>query len=294
MHQVTANTDKPARPLSILLVEDSPSVQEMAALTLRFLGHQVTAVRNGLQAVQVFEEAGRRGVGSLFDVVLMDLSMPEMDGLTAARLIREEEAASGRRVRIVALTAFATPEYRAKCRAIGMDAFVAKPINMDELSEAMMPSRADPDVQPILEASPSTKGEPFDPPGDRPSVSGPVDLRTALEAVGGDVDILAAAVAMALEEIPQQMAKLKAAMSRGETQAVAAEAHRLKGIMANLGGTHARERARRLEALDGLDLRRSGPELLIDLEREVGRVMDFYADAAWMRHARESQEGSDG
>ncbi len=294
MLQVAVHAEKPDRPLSILLAEDSPSVQEMVALTLRFFGHQVTAVSNGWQAVQVFETSGRRGADSLFDVVLMDLSMPEMDGLTAARLIRERETALGSRVRIVALTAYVTPEHRARCQEAGMDAFVAKPINMDELSEAMMPSGAGPDMPPRPESSTVSVGEPFNPPGGRLSALGPVDLRSALETVGGDIDILAAAVAIALKEIPQQVAELKAAMSHGETQIVAAKAHRLKGLMANLGGTHARERARRLEALDEPDMRRTGSDLLISLEREVSRVMDFYADSAWMRHAREFQEGSDG
>jgi HPt (histidine-containing phosphotransfer) domain-containing protein len=141
---------------------------------------------------------------------------------------------------------------------------------------------------------PDAAGETFALPGDQPSAAGPVDLRAAFEAVGGDIDILTAAVAIALQEIPQQMAELKAALSRGETQVVAAEAHRLKGIMASLGGAQAREHARCLEAMDEHKMQRGGPDLLTDLEREVGRVMAFYADPPWTQRARPCQEGIDG
>lgn len=295
MREVAVHAEKPARPLSILLAEDSPSVREMVVLALRILGYQVTAVNSGRKVVETFEQAGRRGADAPFDVVLMDLSMPEMDGLTATRLIRQKEKASGHRVRIVALTAFTALEYRARCREAGMDAFVVKPININELSRAMMPSStARPDAGPGAASPFTSPGDSDTPAGSTAARELAVDLREALGVVGGDIDLLSAAVAAALTEIPQQVDELNAAAARHDAQTVAAKAHRLKGIMAHLGGTHAREQARRIEAMDEHDLWIGGPAGLKALADEIERVLIFYADPAWRRAARAWLEGRDG
>jgi CheY-like chemotaxis protein len=112
--------------LRILLVEDSPTNQLIAKMNLEQAGHVVTVVDNGREAVRALEEPG-------FDLVLMDVLMPEMDGTEAARIIRRREVGSGRHIPIVAITATDTQEHRETCLEAGMDDFVSKPLNLHEL-----------------------------------------------------------------------------------------------------------------------------------------------------------------
>gem|GEM_PF-1138553 len=129
----------PVRPLNILLAEDNPINQKLACRMLEKQGHKVTVASDGLQAVKAFEETS-------FDVILMDVQMPEMDGLQAASAIRRLEAHSPRadnpRIHIVALTAHAMASDRDLCLAAGMDSFVTKPIQTVELFKilASLPS----------------------------------------------------------------------------------------------------------------------------------------------------------
>jgi signal transduction histidine kinase/ActR/RegA family two-component response regulator len=117
----------PARKLRILLAEDNPVNRRLAQILLRRQGHSVTAAENGLVAVRLFDTEP-------FDLILMDVQMPEMDGQEATAAIRKlEEAGSRRRIPIVALTAHAMTSDRARCLAAGMDGYITKPIDPDEL-----------------------------------------------------------------------------------------------------------------------------------------------------------------
>jgi signal transduction histidine kinase/ActR/RegA family two-component response regulator len=116
--------------LRILLAEDNPINQKLAIALLRKRGHVVVLATNGREAVELVG-------GGEFDVVLMDVQMPEMDGLQASRLIRERERAGGRRLRIVAMTAHARAEDRARCLEAGMDGYVVKPFRPEELFAAV-------------------------------------------------------------------------------------------------------------------------------------------------------------
>ena len=124
---VTAHTLKHSgRTLRILLVEDNAVNRAVALRILSKAGHSVQTAEDGLQAVERFESEP-------FDLVLMDVQMPGMDGFSATKLIRERERASGGRVPIVALTAHAIAGYKEKCLEAGMDGYVAKPIQPAEL-----------------------------------------------------------------------------------------------------------------------------------------------------------------
>jgi CheY-like chemotaxis protein len=111
--------DSTVHRLSILLAEDNPLNQRLAILLLERWGHEVVLAQDGVEAVTLF---GQRP----FDLVLMDMQMPEMDGLEATRAIREAEA-DGRRTPIIAMTANAMNDDRELCLAAGMDAFLSKP-----------------------------------------------------------------------------------------------------------------------------------------------------------------------
>jgi CheY-like chemotaxis protein/anti-sigma regulatory factor (Ser/Thr protein kinase) len=116
--------------LRILLAEDSLVNQKLAVTLLKKKGHEVTVANNGKEAVALEEEGG-------FDVILMDVQMPEMDGLEATKLIRTRERGSGRRIPIIALTAHALKGDRDRCLDAGMDEYVSKPIRVPELMKAL-------------------------------------------------------------------------------------------------------------------------------------------------------------
>jgi signal transduction histidine kinase/ActR/RegA family two-component response regulator len=120
----------PARPLRILLAEDNPFNQRVASLMLAKSGHVVTIVGNGSEAIAAL-------AGHAFDLVLMDLQMPEMDGFQATAAIRSAEAGTARHIAIIALTAHAMKEDRARCLDAGMDGYISKPIQVEKLRQAI-------------------------------------------------------------------------------------------------------------------------------------------------------------
>jgi len=134
-----------SRPLRILLAEDEPIGQLSMQVMLGRMGHQVVTASNGQEAVEAFRPGG-------FDCVLMDIQMPEMDGMTAMRHIREaEDKAGGRsRAHIIALTAYAMAGDREKFMAAGMNDHVAKPVQLEEIKRALARVGASPESGPEL------------------------------------------------------------------------------------------------------------------------------------------------
>ena len=114
-------------PLNILVAEDNEVNQQVAELALSRLGHQMTLAENGHEAVEQWRKGN-------FDLILMDVQMPEMDGLTAAKLIRSEET-EGNHISIIAATAHAMASDRDKCLSAGMDSYITKPINLEKLQQ---------------------------------------------------------------------------------------------------------------------------------------------------------------
>ncbi|MFO0918174.1 MAG: response regulator [Planctomycetaceae bacterium] len=117
-------------PMRILLADDAPVNQEVATGLLELSGHHVEVANNGREAVELWE----RGE---FDAVLMDLEMPEMDGMSATKAIRERELQSGTRTPIIAMTAHATTDVRDQCVSAGMDGYLTKPIEPSEVFKAL-------------------------------------------------------------------------------------------------------------------------------------------------------------
>ena len=118
------------KSLRILLAEDGKANQKLAVGLLQRWGHTVTVAENGRAALHCWRAES-------FDVILMDLQMPEMDGFEATSRIREEESNTGRHVPIIAMTAHAMKGDRERCLAAGMDGYVAKPIRQQEVYEAL-------------------------------------------------------------------------------------------------------------------------------------------------------------
>src|SRR5262249_4603239 len=131
----------PRSTLRILLAEDNPFNQKLAQGLLTKEGHSLVVVNNGAEAVAALDR-------DAYDLVLMDVQMPEMDGFQATRLIRQREAERGRRTPILAMTAYAMKGDRERCLAAGMDGYVSKPIRARELFEAIAAAVGTPDPQP--------------------------------------------------------------------------------------------------------------------------------------------------
>jgi two-component system, sensor histidine kinase and response regulator len=267
-HQLlTRHSLREARvPLRILLAEDNPVNQRLAVRLLEKEGHAMKVVDTGRAAVAAWTQ----GQGTTpFDLVLMDVQMPDMDGLEATGAIRAQEAVTGGRVPIVAMTAHAMPGDRERCLAAGMDGYLPKPLVTADLSDVIAqvsPGRA------------SASGAPPDLPGTREPVWSP---DAALAFVEGDHELLRELVAVALDNVPQQMAALREAIRAADATGLATTAHTLKGTMAAIGAVSVMETAGRLEALGrGGDL--SGATAALDLlqqetDRLTARLLEFAA-----------------
>jgi PAS domain S-box-containing protein len=216
-------------PLHILAADDAPHNLELLTLLLGPLGHTVETAENGRTAVERCRE-------QRFDVVLMDLHMPQMDGLAATRAIRAEEAARGAaRVPIIALSASVLSEDRRAALGAGMDAFTTKPVELAELAFEM--GR-------VLGAQDSSGEAPPPPPVARAPL---LHSDRALQRWGGQREPWLGA----LRDFAAEHAQLPALMERLDASQARQLAHRARGVAANLG----------LDALAGL---------LADIERALG------------------------
>ena len=201
------------RRLCILLAEDDLVSREHAGLLLARWGHHVVAAADGQEALALLEAPG----APPFDLVLMDVQMPGVDGLDAARVIREREKGTDRHVPILAITADAMPEARAKCLAAGMDGYVTKPIRPERFLEA-------------IDGIVSQKSRPG-PADDVPPAADDADKGRMLDCVGGRQETLRKVARVFLASYPTAMSQVNQAIGCGDAASVARLAHGLKGSM---------------------------------------------------------------
>lgn len=131
--------NKPSHLLNVLLTEDNPVNRVLARKILQKQGHNVTCASNGKEAVQLWQT----NRGRQFDIILMDVQMPEMDGLQATAYIRTRETETGRHIPIVAMTAHAMKGDRERCLESGMDSYISKPITAAGLAQVIAQALAD-------------------------------------------------------------------------------------------------------------------------------------------------------
>jgi CheY-like chemotaxis protein len=237
-------------PLRVLLAEDSLVNQKVAVALLEREGHTVFVANNGREAVAAFESQG-------FDLVLMDVQMPEMDGFEATATIRGKEQQTGRHVPIIAMTAHALKGDRERCLEAGMDNYVAKPIHAERLFETMKAAIGDigpPKTE--REAALVTTDEVF-------------QLKEALDAVGGDSELLRVVMEAALEEAPRCMAAIRKAVTNSDAEALRQAAHKLKGAIRYFGDTSAFNHAFDLEMIGQEGNVSRADETVGDLEKEM-------------------------
>jgi CheY-like chemotaxis protein/HPt (histidine-containing phosphotransfer) domain-containing protein len=245
-----------ARSLRVLVAEDNATNQKLVLTLLKQRGHQVTVVENGRLAVET--SAARP-----FDVILMDLQMPELGGLEATAAIRARERDTGGHVPIIALTAHAMAGDRERCLAAGMDGYVSKPLRPDDLFAAI-----DSFLPPPARSVPS---------GATPQPSAAprkVDRAALIASFGGKAKLLADVVGVFLTDTPVMLGRLRAAARAGDAQEVAAAAHAIKGAAGLFSQGHAFECARRLEKLARAGDATSFETACADLETAVSELSE--------------------
>ncbi|MDR3708790.1 MAG: response regulator [Capsulimonadaceae bacterium] len=242
------NTES-SRPLKLLLAEDNAVNQRLAARILEKRGHEVVVANNGLEAVEWVSK-------DHFDLVLMDVQMPEMDGLEATAAIRNIEKESGVHIPIVALTAHAMKGDRERCLNAGMDFYVSKPIQPQELIEV---------IDSLTQSYSETTTETTDAaPGDQV-----FDVNAALNRVEGDHELILELIELFFEQSPALMAEIQTAIEKNDTNQLYKSAHSLKGSAANFSATAAYEAALRLEMIGRGGDMAEADEAFTRLEREI-------------------------
>jgi CheY-like chemotaxis protein/HPt (histidine-containing phosphotransfer) domain-containing protein len=204
------------RSLRILVAEDHPMNQAFAVQALQAAGHTVSLVSNGQEAVESVRQTA-------FDLVLMDVQMPVLDGLQATEVIRKCELGSGNRLPIVAMTAHALSGDRERCLAAGMDGYIGKPILVDDLHRAIASILDKPKVLggAVSESALARRsGDSFD--------------RTKfLQRTGKDPEFVRRIVAMFVEDVPNRARKVQEALGAHDAQRLLESAHSLKGVLKN-------------------------------------------------------------
>jgi PAS domain S-box-containing protein len=255
--QHTTPEAQDGRSLRVLLAEDNAVNQRLTVRLLEKRGHTVTVVQDGTEALA----AMRR---QTFDVVLMDIQMPYMDGLETTQAIRAREQATATRVPIVAMTADAMQGDRERCLAAGMDGYVTKPLHPTELFEVIASLTAPAAHMP--ETSPAPEGE-----------RDILDRRTLWERVAGDADLLREIIELFLADCPERLMELHEALTHQDCTALARAAHRLKGALGNISANHALAAVRRVETSAREGDVHAATEALARLEDELARLTPLLA-----------------
>ena len=251
--QASARPDKPASPLRILVAEDNRFNQMVALGMLEKDRHEVAIAENGRVALELLETGG-------FDVVLMDVEMPEMDGIEATRAIREGERDSEDHLPIIGLTAHAMQGDEERCLAAGMDAYVPKPIKRDLLMPALARLTAGQGGQ--TEETPQQVSESED----------GFDRQAVLHRLDGDVELLGQLVEMFFQECPDYLGEIRAAIDSQDQEALRKSAHGLKGPVSTLSLTTALDAVLQLEGIGKSESMEGAQSAYDDLDRELQRM----------------------
>ena len=266
-------------PRQILLVEDNEVNRRVALGLLQSRGHHVEVAENGQIAVETLAVKE-------FDVVLMDMQMPVMDGYEATKVVRAREQKSGGHIPIVAMTAEVLKGDRERCLEAGMDDYVSKPISPEQMYRAIeqfpavcarstamqqsdTPRNSDSQRTSDSQSIPAAPQEPIAADGLQPAVNWTV----AKQSVPGDADLLKELVDLVKTELPVYLAEIRQAIEVRDAKSLHRTAHTMKSSVGYVGAATLVQLAQRLEncgkseAFEGID------ELLTAAEQEAARVL---------------------
>ena len=242
----------------LLLVEDNPINRKLAVALLNRAGYAVATAEDGQQAIDAVKREA-------FGVVLMDVQMPGMDGFEATGRIRALGGPRGA-TPIIAMTAHAMKGDRERCLAAGMDDYVSKPIQSEELFAAIGRCL-------LHEAGTRPGRQPLAPP--EPPLPDPIDRHKALPYFGGDEDLFGRLLREFVDDLARQIEHLKSESASGDARSFTTTAHSLKSLSATFGADRLWQAAQQLEAL-GLDENlAAAPPLIEQVEAEFPRLQAY-------------------
>jgi two-component system, sensor histidine kinase and response regulator len=265
----------PSAGFNILLAEDNPVNQRVASGILEKHGHTVIAVDNGAQALQALKM-------QQFDLVLMDLQMPEMDGFSATSAIRQLEAISGEHLPIIAMTARAMKGDRECCLEAGMDEYISKPVNSKDLLAMVekVVRKSQPSVPHAVSAQnasnnghkPATIDSQEIAADDQLETPQAVDFETLLARVENDTNLAEELVELYLDSSPRLLAEIESGVKQQNAATVRSAAHTLKGALQNLSADTAANVALQLEQLGRRGDLHDAKSSLSALKHELERI----------------------
>jgi CheY-like chemotaxis protein len=266
-----------SRKLNVLLAEDNLINQKVAVSILEKRGHIVQPVSNGKEALQALG-------CERFDLVLMDVQMPEMDGLEATAAIRESEKATGRRIPIIAMTAHAMKGDRERCLAAGMDDYVSKPVEPKTLNdvlekwglvarESSMSVAKAPAREPHESTTPLREESRMSKPPKISTIETEVfDLASLRERVENDLELLDEMIELYLSSSPLLLTELESAVKSRDRDKVNRAAHTLKGVLKNMCADACAQAALQLEMIGKSGDIERADESLAMLKNEFRRL----------------------
>ncbi|MEB3337945.1 MAG: response regulator [Leptolyngbyaceae bacterium] len=258
-------------PLRILIAEDNVTNQKIALLLLQQLGYRADVVANGLEVLEALKNRS-------YDVILMDVQMPELDGLSTTQQLCQQWT-SEQRPRIIAVTANAMQEDRQQCLDAGMDDFISKPISVEALSQVLSQCsgmRAVPPLQmPVSFTQKPITQKPIS--GEAPAVPAAIDLQILeklRQTLDYDPDALAMLLTCYCEESPSLVQGMRVAFSEANFKGLQRSAHTLKSSSASLGAMHLTTLCQELESKSssGVEHESSLLALITQIEQEYVRV----------------------
>jgi signal transduction histidine kinase/DNA-binding response OmpR family regulator/HPt (histidine-containing phosphotransfer) domain-containing protein len=245
---------KPAKHLRILIAEDNPINQKVVVRMLEKMGHTTVLAINGREALATL-------AAGPFDLVFMDVQMPEIDGLSATREVRRREKQTGGHIPIIAMTAHAVNGDKERCLESGMDAYISKPVTSHGIAETIAEVFGVDGQVPVLPIAPLI-----------PASSPLWDRTKALERVDGDEPLLRELVQIFLEESPKQLTEMRRAIESANLEAIERTAHSLKGELGYLGLPTAAQKAKDLERMGRERTLQPVAELFLTFQSEVSAV----------------------
>ena len=263
----TPKTDLPLAtrlPLRILLVDDNSINLKVAVRILQQIGYEPDTATNGCEALEALDRKP-------FDMIFMDVMMPEMDGLEATRLLRKRQMTGQQthyppRIIVVAMTAHAMQGDREKCLAAGMDDYLSKPVRPKDVRD-MIERWAGKIMQEIRPATPVAPCMPEDEP--------PVDMDRMNDLTDGNKDNLRELVEMFLKQTHKQFWQIEIAIREGNADTVRRVAHSCAGASATLGMVRLVPKLRTLEKMGGAGTLTDAGQICEDAVGEFGRIREF-------------------
>ncbi|MBK8815530.1 MAG: response regulator [Methylococcaceae bacterium] len=227
-HKVVADL-QPCQALKILLAEDNPVNRHMAVVLLEERGHTVDVANDGQEVLDLLARAD-------FDLILMDIQMPIMDGFQATKAIREKELGTDNHIRIIAMTAHALKGDKERCLAAGMDGYIAKPVKEEELLRTVENCRGIEEKKNPVESTPESE-----------TIAPLLNWQEALDRVRGRQKLLFKMIELFQEQAPTLISEINEALLKQDADQLRRSAHTLKSSANSIGAFAMAEIAEMLE-----------------------------------------------